>query len=141
MVEAMPSLKNISWDRLVREESVTYPVDGPDVPGNEILFAEGFPTKDGRAQIVPAGLVPPAELPDDDYPLVLTTGRMLEHWHTGAMTRRSRVLDNLEPEAVASLNPSQLRGMGLDAGARGQVATRREENAQTGVADGHWPHG
>src|SRR3546814_16009717 len=72
MVEAMPSLKNISWDRLVREESVTFPVDGTDVPGNEILFAEGFPTKDGRAQIVPAGLVPPAELPDDDYPLVLT---------------------------------------------------------------------
>src|SRR3546814_5586032 len=125
MVEAMPSLKNISWDRLVREESVTYPVDGPDVPGNEILFAEGFPTKDGRAQIVPAGLVPPAELPDDDYPLVLTTGRMLEHWHTGAMTRRSRVLDNLEPEAVASLNPRQLRGMGLDAG---DMVKRSEEH-------------
>src|SRR3546814_5417824 len=79
MTEAMPSLKHITWDRLVREDAVTYPVDGPDVPGNEILFAEGFPTGDGRAKIVPAGLVPPDELPDEDYPLVLTTGRMLEH--------------------------------------------------------------
>ncbi|MGF1628056.1 MAG: formate dehydrogenase subunit alpha [Kiloniellaceae bacterium] len=141
MVEAMPSLKNISWDRLVREESVTYPVDGPDVPGNEILFAEGFPTKDGRAKIVPAGLVPPAEVPDADYPLVLTTGRLLEHWHTGAMTRRSRVLDNLEPEAVASLNPRQLRSMGLEPGDMVKVATRRGEIALYVRSDRDVPEG
>jgi formate dehydrogenase major subunit len=141
MVEAMPSLKNISWDRLVREESVTYPVDGPDVPGNEILFAEGFPTNDGRAHIVPAGLVPPDEVPDADYPLVLTTGRMLEHWHTGAMTRRSRVLDNLEPEAVASLNPHQLRTMGLEPGDMVKVATRRGEIALNVRADRDVPEG
>jgi len=141
MTEAMPSLKNITWERLVREDAVTYPVDGPDVPGNEILFAEGFPTKDGRAKIVPAGLVPPDELPDDESPLVLTTGRLLEHWHTGAMTRRARVLDDLEPEAVASLNPFQLRKMGLEAGAMVKVATRRGEIALIVRADRDVPEG
>ncbi len=141
MVEVMPSLQNISWNRLVSEDAVTYPVDGPDVPGNEILFAEGFPTGDGRAKIVPAGLVPPDELPDDDYPLVLTTGRMLEHWHTGAMTRRASVLDSLEPEAVASLNPRQLSIMGLQAGDMVKVGTRRGEIALTVRADRDVPEG
>src|SRR3546814_4494619 len=123
------------YTTLFRSDAVTYPVDGPDGPGNEILFAEGFPTGDGRAKIVPAGLVPPDELPDEDYPLVLTTGRMLEHWHTGAMTRRATVLDALEPEAVASLNPFQLRTMGLEPGDMVKVATRRGEIALNVRAD------
>ena len=54
-------------------------------------------------------MLPPAELPDAAYPMVLTTGRQLEHWHTGAMTRRASYLDALEPEAVASLHPRDLR--------------------------------
>ena len=141
MVEIMPSLKNISWDRLVRDESVTYPVDGPDVPGNEILFAEGFPTADGRAKIVPAGRVPPDEVPDSDFPLVLTTGRMLEHWHSGSMTRRATVLDNLEPEAVASLNPRQLHLLGLQPGDMVKVATRRGEIALNVRSDRDVPEG
>jgi formate dehydrogenase major subunit len=121
----MPSLNNITWDRLVREDAVIYPVDGPDVPGNEILFAEGFPTADGRAKIVPAKLVPPDELPDDDYPLVLTTGRMLEHWHTGAMTRRADSLNALEPEPVACLSPRDIDRMQLSPGDWIRVSTRR----------------
>ncbi|WP_299619337.1 formate dehydrogenase subunit alpha [Pelagibius sp.] len=141
MGEVMPSLENISWDRLVREDAVTYPVDGPDVPGNEILFSEGFPTGDGRAKIVPAGLVPPDELPDSDYPLVLTTGRLLEHWHTGAMTRRATVLDSLEPEAVACLHPRQLSMMGLQAGDNVKVSTRRGEIALAVRADRDVPEG
>jgi formate dehydrogenase major subunit len=141
MTEVMPSLDNITWDRLVREDAVTYPVDGPDVPGNEILFAEGFPTADGRAKIVPAGLVPPDELPDDEYPMVLTTGRMLEHWHTGAMTRRATVLDDLEPEAVASLHPRQLGTMGLEPGDMVKVSTRRGEIALHVRADRDVPEG
>ena len=75
--------------RLERESSVTYPCDGPDVPGNDIVFGEGFPTKSGRARFVPAAIVNPAEEPDAAYPMVLSTGRQLEHWHTGAMTRRA----------------------------------------------------
>jgi formate dehydrogenase major subunit len=125
MARIMPSLKNITWERLEREDSVTYPCDAPDKPGNEIMFANGFPTKSGRGRIVPTDLVPPDELPDAEYPMVLTTGRMLEHWHTGAMTRRASTLDALEPEAVALLNRQDLRRMNLAAGDRVSVTTRR----------------
>jgi len=122
---AMPSLNNISWERLQRESSVTYPCDAEDQPGHEIVFGEGFPTKSGRGRFVPAAIVPPAEEPDTEYPLVLTTGRQLEHWHTGAMTRRATVLDEIEPEAVASLAPAELRRLGIRAGERIRVMTRR----------------
>jgi len=125
MTQVMPSLRNITWERLRREHSVTYPCDGPDVPGNEIVFGDGFPTASGRARIVPAAILPPDEQPDADYPMVLTTGRQLEHWHTGAMTRRARVLDEIEPGAVACLSPGDLRRMGLAAGATVRVRTRR----------------
>ena len=109
MARAMPSLDNITWERLEREHSVTYPCDAPDAPGHDIVFGDRFPTDDGRGQFTPAAIVPPAELPDEQYPMVLTTGRQLEHWHTGAMTRRATYLDALEPEAVASLHPRELR--------------------------------
>ncbi len=98
---AMPSLNGITWERLERESSVTYPCDAEDEPGHEIVFGDGFPTASGRGRLVPAAIIPPAEEPDAEYPMVLTTGRQLEHWHTGAMTRRASVLDELEPEAVA----------------------------------------
>jgi formate dehydrogenase major subunit len=122
---AMPSLNGITWERLLRESSVTYPCDAEDRPGHEIVFGEGFPTKSRRGKFVPAAVLPPAEEPDDDYPMVLTTGRMLEHWHTGAMTRRASVLDDIEPEAVASLAPSELRRLGLKPGDPVRVTTRR----------------
>jgi formate dehydrogenase major subunit len=122
---AMPSLNGITWERLDRESSVTYPCDSEEEPGHDIVFGEGFPTPSGRGRLVPAAIVPPAEEPDEDYPMVLTTGRQLEHWHTGAMTRRANVLDALEPEAVASLAPAELRRLGIAPGARIRVATRR----------------
>src|SRR6267142_907863 len=125
MKQAMPSLDNITWERLERESSVTYPCDAEDQPGNEIVFGEGFPTASGRGRLVPAAIIPPAEEPDAEYPMVLTTGRQLEHWHTGAMTRRASVLDELEPEAVASLAPAELRRLGIAAGDHIRVTTRR----------------
>ena len=125
MAEIMPSLANITWQRLEREDSVTYPCDAPDQPGNEIMFGDGFPTQSGRGKIVPTGLVPPDELPDETYPMVLTTGRLLEHWHTGAMTRRASQLDALEPEAVAFLSPNDLGSFGIDSGTFVKVETRR----------------
>ncbi|UEM24935.1 formate dehydrogenase subunit alpha (plasmid) [Skermanella mucosa] len=125
MTKAMPSLANITWDRLEREHSVTYPCDAPDQPGHEIVFGNGFPTETGRGRLVPAAIIPPAEEPDAEYPMVLTTGRQLEHWHTGAMTRRAQVLDDLEPEAVAYMAPADLRRMGLNGGDRMRVSTRR----------------
>ena len=125
MASVMPSLKNITWERLMREDVVTYPCDAPDKPGNEIIFATSFPTASGRARIVPATLLPPDEMPDAQYPMVLTTGRLLEHWHTGSMTRRSTNLDALEPEAIAGLNPREMERMGLKAGDFVRVSTRR----------------
>ncbi|HUC11539.1 MAG TPA: molybdopterin dinucleotide binding domain-containing protein, partial [Stellaceae bacterium] len=138
---AMPSLDNITWERLLREDSVTYPCDAEDKPGNEIVFGNGFPTPSGRAKLVPAAIIPPAEEPDAEYPMVLTTGRQLEHWHTGAMTRRASVLDEIEPEAVASLAPAELRRLGIAAGDPVRVTTRRgmielKARADSNVAPG-----
>jgi formate dehydrogenase major subunit len=141
MAYVMPSLENITWERLLREDAVTYPCDAPDKPGNEIIFVNSFPTKSGRAKIVPADLLPPDELPDAEYPMVLTTGRLLEHWHTGSMTRRASNLDSLEPEAIAGLNPRELEQMGVEPGAFIKVSTRRGQvlikaRADRDVAEG-----
>jgi formate dehydrogenase major subunit len=141
MKRAMPSLDNITWERLERESSVTYPCDAEDKPGNDIVFGDGFPTPSKRGKLVPVELVSPAEEPDATYPMVLMTGRQLEHWHTGAMTRRASVLDDLEPEAVASLAPGDLRRMGLKPGALIRVATRRGAIELKARADGAIPPG
>jgi formate dehydrogenase major subunit len=141
MAEIMPSLDNITWARLELEDSVTYPCDAPDKPGNEIMFAEGFPTASKRGRIVPTELVPPDELPDADYPMVLTTGRMLEHWHTGAMTRRAATLDAIEPEAVALLNRGDLGRLGVAPGDMVQVETRRGRVVLKVRQDGDVPEG
>jgi formate dehydrogenase major subunit len=138
---AMPSLDHITWERLERESSVTYPCDAEDKPGNDIVFGDGFPTTSGRGKLVPVELVPPAEEPDERYPMVLSTGRQLEHWHTGAITRRASVLDELEPEAVASLAPGDLRRMGLKPGAMIRVATRRGAIELKARADAAIPAG
>ncbi|HEY4212752.1 MAG TPA: formate dehydrogenase subunit alpha [Steroidobacteraceae bacterium] len=122
---ATPSFKNITWERLEREGAVTYPVDAPDLPGNEVIFTNGFPTANGKAKIVPANIRPPDEVPDMDFPMVLSTGRVLEHWHTGAMTRRAGVLDELEPEAMAFMSPRELYRLNLRPGGRVRVETRR----------------
>ncbi|WP_181257276.1 formate dehydrogenase subunit alpha [Pseudaminobacter soli (ex Li et al. 2025)] len=125
MASVMPSLNHISWDRIEREDSVIYPADADDKPGNEVVFSSGFPTADGRGRIVPADLLPPDEVPDEAYPLVLTTGRLLEHWHTGAMTRRAGVLDAIEPYGIAAMNPYEIARNGLAPGDMITVETRR----------------
>ncbi len=125
MGAVMPSLNNISWERLEREGACTYPCDAPDQPGHDIVFGNGFPTANGRARLVPADVLPPDEQPDAEFPMVLTTGRQLEHWHTGAITRRAHVLDEIEPEAVASLGSIDLRRLGIAPGDPIRVVTRR----------------
>lgn len=125
MAVMMPSLNNITWDRVDRENAVTYPCDAPDQPGNAIIFGDSFPTASGRARIVPADVTPPDELPDADYPMVLTTGRLLEHWHTGSMTRRASNLDLLEPEAIAGLNRHDMSRLGIEPGDFVKIETRR----------------
>jgi formate dehydrogenase major subunit len=141
MASLMSSLDHISWERIAREHAVTYPTRGPDLPGEEIVFGDRFPTPDGRARLVPAGLSDPAELPDAEYPFVLTTGRQLEHWHTGTMTRRAEVLDALEPAPSLSLAPADLRRLGLRAGERVRVTTRRGEIVLPARVDAGLPEG
>ena len=121
----MPSFNNITWARLEREGAVTYPVDGADEPGHEIIFYSGFPTENGRGRLVPANVTSPDEVPDADFPMILSTGRVLEHWHTGSMTRRSGTLDALEPEAVALMSPRDLWRLMLQPGDRIRLETRR----------------
>ena len=141
MRQCMASIQGASWERLRREDSVTYPVAREDEPGKEILFGDGFPTESGRGKFVPASVIPPDELPDRDYPMVLTTGRVLEHWHTGAMTRRAEVLDRIEPEAVCHLSPGDIGALGLDAGGFVRVATRRGAIELKARADRDMPRG
>jgi len=125
MASLMPSLDNITWDRVEREGSVIYPCDAPDVPGRDVVFDKGFPRPGGFAKLVAAKLTPPNETPDHEYPFVLTTGRQLEHWHTGAMTRRATVLDALEPSAIAAVSRGTIEKLGIKAGDMVRVTTRR----------------
>ena len=80
---------------------------------------------EGRARFTPASVIPPDETPDADYPMILITGRQLEHWHTGSMTRRASVLDAVEPEANCSLHPKTLRKLGVEPGEMIALSTRR----------------
>ena len=120
----MGSLDNITWERL-EGAAVTYPSLSPEDPGQAIVFAEGFPRPEGRARFTPANVIPPDEVPDAEYPFVLITGRQLEHWHTGSMTRRTKVLDAVEPEANCSMHPRTLREMGVKPGEYVSLSTRR----------------
>jgi formate dehydrogenase major subunit len=141
MSRVMPSLNNITWERLERESAVTYPCDAPDAPGQEIVFGDRFPTASGRGKLVPAAIVAPDERPDGEFPMILTTGRQLEHWHTGAMTRRASVLDQIEPEAVACLSSKDLRRLGVAPGDPIRVSTRRGTIEIKSRVDGAVPDG
>ena len=136
------AISGISWERLQRESSVTYPCLSADDPGSPTVFIERFATADGRVHLVPADIIPANERPDADFPFVLITGRQLEHWHTGSMTRRAVVLDAIEPVATASMCGDDLQQMGLQPGdvitvrsRRGQVAIhlRRDDGTPRGA--------
>lgn len=122
---SMRSLHHITWKRLEKESAVTYPSLSNNDPGQPVVFRDGFPRRAGRAKFTPARVTPPAEIPDDRFPMILTTGRQLEHWHTGSMTRRATVLDAVEPEANCSLHPKTLRKLGVAPGGKVKLTTRR----------------
>ena len=141
MRTCMDSIAGITWDRLERESSVTYPCVQEGDPGDPVVFIDKFPTPSGKAKLVPADLISAAEQPDAQYPVVLITGRQLEHWHTGSMTRRASALDALEPEPVASVHPLDLEEMGVGPGDVVTIESRRGKIALYARADDGTPRG
>jgi formate dehydrogenase major subunit len=136
------AISGITWERLQRESSVTYPCLSAEDPGSPTVFIDHFATEDGRVNLVPADIIPANERPDASFPFVLITGRQLEHWHTGSMTRRATVLDAIEPMATASMCGDDLQALGLQPGdvitvqsRRGQVAiyVRRDDGTPKGA--------
>jgi formate dehydrogenase major subunit len=141
MRKGMDSIAGITWERLERDSSVTYPCENEGDPGQPVVFTDHFPTATGRGKFVPADLIPAAERPDTEYPMVLITGRQLEHWHTGAITRRAGVLDAIEPEPVASFHPNDLAKLGVKPGEVVTVASRRGSISLYARADDGTPAG
>ncbi len=120
-----PSYAGLTHENL-QPTGKLWPCPDPETgDGIQILFGDGFPTPSGRGKFVAAQHQPPAELPDAEYPFVLNTGRLLEHWHTGTMTRRSRALDAIQPQAFCEMHPEDLAELGVETGEPVQLATRR----------------
>jgi formate dehydrogenase major subunit len=119
------AIAGITWERLEKEGSVTYPCLSEDDPGQPIVFQTNVPTADGKIKLVPAGFIPADESPDEEFPYVLITGRQLEHWHTGSMTRRTSMLDAIEPQASVSINSQLATQIKVQAGELIQVSSRR----------------
>ncbi|WP_457280475.1 formate dehydrogenase subunit alpha [Polaromonas sp. P5_D5] len=141
MRHTMPSIGGITWDRLDREHSVTYPCMKEGDPGQSVVFVDDFPREGGRAKFVPADIIPANERPDTEYPMVLITGRQLEHWHTGSMTRRATVLDAIEPDPVALVHPLDLAAMGGKPGDVVTIESRRGKVELYARADESSPRG
>jgi formate dehydrogenase major subunit len=141
MRHTMPSIGGITWERLEREHAVTYPCLAEGDPGEPVVFHDHFPRESGRARFVPADIIPADERPDEAYPLVLITGRQLEHWHTGSMTRRAAVLDALEPDPVALVHPLDLSAMGGKPGDVVTIESRRGKVVLYARADDSSPRG
>ncbi len=129
---ATPSMAGITWERLEAEGSCTYPLEHEGDPGEPVIFVEDFPRKGGRGLFAPAAYTHADELPDTEYPFIFTTGRQLEHWHTGSMTRRASVLDALEPDPVVSLHPDDLAEAGIEPG--GAITLESRRGTLTGYA-------
>ena len=139
--QAVPTMAGMTWQRLEQEGAIVYPCLQEGDPGQSIIFTDDFPRESGLGKFVPADIVSPDERPDEEYPFVLITGRMLEHWHTGSMTRRTNVLDAIEPEAVATINPISLDEMGVTPGDMITLSTRRGEISMIARADESVPTG
>ncbi len=141
MRHTMPSIAGITWERLEREHGVTYPCTAEGDPGQQVVFTDTFPRAGGRAQFVPADIIPADERPDAAYPMVLITGRQLEHWHTGSMSRRAVALDALEPDPVAMVHPLDLAALGGHPGDVVTIESRRGRVALYARADDSSPRG
>lgn len=120
-----PIYAGITWERLEAGDALHWPVPSTDHPGTPILHVGKFSRGLGRFAAVDH--VPPAELPDEDYPLMLTTGRVIYHWHAGEMTHRAAGLEAMYPEALVEIHPRDAARAGIDANGMMKVASRRGE--------------
>jgi formate dehydrogenase major subunit len=135
MRQAMGSIAGMTWDRLENEDSLTYPLENVGDPGEPIIFTDGFPTESGKGRFVPASYIHADEMPDDEYPLIFITGRQLEHWHTGSMTRHSPTLDAIEPDPVVMIHPEDIQKLGVEPGEIITIESRRGKIAAYARAD------
>ena len=124
IVSLTPVFGGITYERL-QHEGLPWPCPEPDHPGIPIRFTDDFPR--GKGKFSPAEFAPAQELPDDNYPFVLNTGRVLQHWHTGTMTRRSKALDAIAPEALLEMTPDDMSALGIEPDEMVRVSSRRGE--------------
>jgi formate dehydrogenase major subunit len=115
----------MTWDRLQAEDSLTYPLEQEGDPGTPVIFTESFPRPGGRGLFVPASFSRADELPDEEYPWIFITGRELEHWHTGSMTRHASKLDAIQHDPVIYLNPKLMQSLNVEVGDTVTVESRR----------------
>jgi formate dehydrogenase alpha subunit len=124
MARLTPDFQGITHERIAREDGVHWPCPTPDHPGTPYLFIEAFPS--GKGKLTPLNYRPSQELPDDEYPFLLSTGRVLYHWHGGTMTRRSK-LDDIYPEPTVEIHPQDSQPLDIHAGDWIKVRSRRGE--------------
>ncbi len=134
-----PSMAGITYERLRREGGINWPCPDEDHPGSPTLFQDEFPS--GKGKLVACEWKPAYEVEDEEYPFVLNTGRMLEHWHTGSMTRRSRALDAMQPEAILEMHPDDLEAVGAKPGGFVRASSRRGEIRIKAIGTMHTPRG
>ncbi|MFP6639224.1 MAG: molybdopterin dinucleotide binding domain-containing protein, partial [Myxococcota bacterium] len=121
------SYSTLEYDHLGNTGRLWPNADPANEDGPVVLFGDGFPTASGRGKFVAAEWTAAPELPDDEYPFILNTGRLLEHWHTGAMTRRARALHKLQPNAFVGLHPDDAEALNVHEGQLVRVSSRRGE--------------
>ncbi len=121
--KAWPAMAGMSYSRLDEEGGLQWPCPTPDHPGTQFLFKGGFPR--GKARFTNVTYRPPAEQPDDRYPFVLTTGRMLFQYHTGGMTRREKAIEAVAGKPYVEINRADAKALGVASGDRVVVTSRR----------------
>ncbi len=117
-----PQYHGMTWDR-IRESGLQWPCPAEDHPGTKFLHKDKFAR--GKGILTPLEYKPPAEEPDADWPMVLSTGRMLQHFHTGTMTRKTDVLDALVPTGNVEIHPADAENLGIADGDKVRVSSRR----------------
>ncbi|HEY6091684.1 MAG TPA: formate dehydrogenase subunit alpha [Gemmatimonadales bacterium] len=119
-----PTWAGVTYERL-EGAGLQYPVPTLESPGTAFLFDRSFPTDDGLVHFVAVAYTDPVELPDEQFPFVMNTGRQLYHWHTGTMTRRASGLDAREPTAIVEIHPEDAQRLGVHEGELVRLTSRR----------------